>query len=156
MDLAPRFENRLARIDQSTAGIASTRVPTQSAPDGIEPTLCRITLGESSICGGGTDLCLPATVELAPQDQKAQGWVVPWRNLNVLAVQVVRHVGTRFGVPRFVSAVEPGSRSSLIGRITLDMKCGGARSSGNPHATCERPNLRNYGAIPRSDERPAC
>jgi len=65
------------------------------------------------------------------------------------------------------------SRSSLIGLITLDVKCAGARSAGNPHATCDvagagnqftvqlvrhsqrkrgamdRPNLRNHGASPR-------
>ena len=34
-------------------------------------------------------------------------------------------------------AVELGSRSSLIGPITLDVKCAGARSAGNPHATCD-------------------
>ena len=28
-----------------------------------------------------------------------------------------------------------GSRSSLIGPITFDVKCAGARSAGNPHAT---------------------
>ena len=70
-------------------------------------------------------------------------------------------------------AVDLGSRSSLIGPITLDVKCAGARSAGNPHATCDvagagnqftvrlvrhsqrkrgatdRPDLRNYGASPR-------
>jgi hypothetical protein len=30
-----------------------------------------------------------------------------------------------------------GSRSDLIGHITLNVKCAGARSAGNPHATCE-------------------
>ena len=30
-----------------------------------------------------------------------------------------------------------GSRSSPIGLITLDAKCAGARSAGNPHATCD-------------------
>ena len=49
----------------------------------------------------------------------------------------VRHVGTLLGVPCFVSAVKLGSCSNLIGRITLDLKCAGARSAGNPHATCD-------------------
>jgi hypothetical protein len=49
----------------------------------------------------------------------------------------VWHVGTLFGVPRIVSTVDPGSRSSLIGHITPDVKCAGARSAGNPHATCD-------------------
>ena len=85
----------------------------------------------------------------------------------------VRHAGTLLGVPRIVSAVDLGSRSSLIGPITLDVKCAGARSAGNPHATCDvagagnqftvrlvrhsqrkrgatdRADLRNYGASPR-------
>ena len=49
----------------------------------------------------------------------------------------VRHVGTLLGVPCFVSAVELGSRSGLIGLVNLDVKCPGARSAGNPHATCD-------------------
>jgi hypothetical protein len=85
----------------------------------------------------------------------------------------VRHVGTLLGVPRILSAVELGSRSSLIGPIILDVKCAGARSAGNPHATCDvagagnrhtvrlvrhsqrkrgatdRPDLRSDGASPR-------
>ena len=50
---------------------------------------------------------------------------------------VVRSVGTLFGVPCFVSAVKLGSRSGLIGLINFDVKCAGARSAGNPHATCD-------------------
>src|SRR5262249_10646120 len=89
----------------------------------------------------------------------------------------VRQAGTLLGVPRFVSAVELGSRSGRIGRITLDMKCAGARSAGNPLATCDvagagdgftvglvrhsqrkrgatdRLDLRNYGASPYSRSR---
>src|SRR5712692_4187095 len=72
-----------------------------------------------------------------------------------------------------VSTVDLGSRSSLIGPITLEVKCAGARSAGNPPATCDvagagnqltvrivrhsqrkrgatdRPNLRSNGASPR-------
>ena len=82
-------------------------------------------------------------------------------------------LGPLLGVPSFLSAVHLGSRSSLIGLITLDVKCAGARSAGNPHATCDvagagnqltvrlvrhsqrkrgatdRPNLRSNGASPR-------
>ena len=48
------------------------------------------------------------------------------------------HAGTHpTTVPRIVSIVALGSRSDLIGRITLNVKCAGARSAGNPHATCE-------------------
>jgi hypothetical protein len=70
-------------------------------------------------------------------------------------------------------AVSLGSRSGLIGLINLDVKCAGARSAGNPPATCDvagagnqftvrivrhsqrkrgamdRPDLRNNGASPR-------
>jgi len=49
----------------------------------------------------------------------------------------VRQAGTLFGVPRNVSAVVLASRSGVIGRITLDVNCAGARSAGNPHATCD-------------------
>ena len=49
----------------------------------------------------------------------------------------VQHAGTLLGVLRFVSAIELGCRYGLIGRITLGMKCAGARSAGNPHATCD-------------------
>jgi hypothetical protein len=49
----------------------------------------------------------------------------------------VQNARTLFGVPRFISAVELGSRSGLIGFINFDVKCTGARSAGNPHATCD-------------------
>ena len=35
------------------------------------------------------------------------------------------------------SRSSPAAASSLIGRITLDVNCAGARSAGNPHATCD-------------------
>ena len=116
------------------------------------------------------------------EDSAPSGPSVPAFRFRREAVEqgmAVRHAGTLLGVPRFVSAVELGSRSGLIGRITLDMKCAGARSAGNPHATCDvagagipftvrlvrhsqrkrgamdSPNLPNYGASPQSDqERP--
>src|SRR5215467_3293648 len=34
-------------------------------------------------------------------------------------------------------AVVLSSRSKLIGLLNLDAKCAGARSAGNPHATCD-------------------
>ena len=49
----------------------------------------------------------------------------------------VRDPGTLLGVPSIVSAVYLGSRSSVIGLITLGVKCAGARSAGNPHAACD-------------------
>src|SRR5215472_4882623 len=49
----------------------------------------------------------------------------------------LRYVGTLLGVPRIVSAIGLGSRTSASGPITLGVKCAGARSAGNPHATCD-------------------
>jgi len=90
----------------------------------------------------------------------------------------LRYTGTLFGVPRIVSAIGLGSRSGVIGPISLNAKCAGARSAGNPHATCEvagagnrltvrlvrhsqrkrgamdRPHLRSTGASPRPYRRP--
>src|SRR3954467_13081861 len=87
-----------------------------------------------------------------------------------MAVQYIR---TLRGVPRVLSMLRLCSRPTLIGPITLDVKCAGARSAGNPHATCDvagagnqvtvrlvrhsqrkqgatdRPDLRNNGASPR-------
>src|SRR5262245_60691524 len=85
----------------------------------------------------------------------------------------VRDARALRGVPRFLWAVDLGSRSGLIGLITLDVNCAGARSAGNPLATCDvagagnqltvrivrhsqrkrgatdRPDLRSNGASPR-------
>jgi len=49
----------------------------------------------------------------------------------------VWHVGALLGVPRVLSLLRRCSRSTLIGPITLDVKCAGARRAGNPHATCD-------------------
>jgi hypothetical protein len=49
----------------------------------------------------------------------------------------VRNAGTLFGVPRHLWAVDLGSRSGRTGLITLVANCAGARSAGNPHATCD-------------------
>ena len=49
----------------------------------------------------------------------------------------VRDHGALLGVPRLVFTIDLGSRSSVIGPINLDVKCAGARSAGNPHATCD-------------------
>src|ERR1043166_3480271 len=48
----------------------------------------------------------------------------------------VPNLGTLFGVPRFVW-ITLGSRPSMIGLISFAMNCAGARSAGNPHATCD-------------------
>src|ERR1700686_134461 len=110
------------------------------------------------------------------EDSAPSGSGVPASRLRLETVEqgmAVRNAGTLLGVPRIVSTVDLGSRSSLIGPITLDVKCAGARSAGNPHATCDvagagnpftvrivrhsqrkrgamdRPDLRNHGASPR-------
>ena len=111
------------------------------------------------------------------EDSAPSGPGVPTSRLRLEAVEqgmAVRDTGTLLGVPRIVFTIDLGSRSSLIGLITLDVKCAGARSAGNPHATCDvagagnpftvrlvrhsqrkrgataRPNLRNDGASPYS------
>jgi hypothetical protein len=85
----------------------------------------------------------------------------------------VRNPRTLLGVSGFLWTVDLGSRSGLIGLITLDVNCAGARSAGNPLATCDvagagnqltvrivrhsqrkrgamdRPDLRSNGASPR-------
>jgi hypothetical protein len=110
------------------------------------------------------------------EDSATSGAGVQTSRFRLEAVEqgmAVRHVGSLFGVPRFVSTVELGSRSSPIGPINLEVKCAGARSAGNPHATCDvagagnqftvwlvrhsqrkrgatdRPDLRGHGASPR-------
>src|SRR5215218_9276674 len=110
------------------------------------------------------------------EDSASSGPGVPTSRLRLEAVEqgmAVRHTRTLFGVPRVVYVHHLGSRSGLIGHITLDVKCAGARSAGNPHATCDvagagnqftvrlvrhsqrkrgatdRPDLRNHGASPR-------
>src|SRR5262245_62440230 len=41
-----------------------------------------------------------------------------------------------------------GSRSRPIGPITLGVKCAGARSAGNPHATCDVAGAGNGATVP--------
>jgi hypothetical protein len=48
----------------------------------------------------------------------------------------LRNARTLLGVPRLLW-VCLGSRSSPIGLISLTANCAGARSAGNPHATCD-------------------
>src|SRR5215472_18781342 len=85
----------------------------------------------------------------------------------------VRNAGTLLGVSRLLRAAQLGSRPSLIDLINLGVNCAGARSAGNPLATCDvagagnqltvwlvrhsqrkrgatdRPDLRSNGASPR-------
>src|SRR5262249_8158285 len=48
----------------------------------------------------------------------------------------LRHARFVQPVPRLVSVVSD-SGFHTVGLITLDLKCAGARSAGNPHATCD-------------------
>jgi hypothetical protein len=50
---------------------------------------------------------------------------------------VVWDAGTLSSVSSVLCTAVPESRVQSIGRITLEVKCAGARSAGNPHATCE-------------------
>ena len=55
---------------------------------------------------------------------------------------------------RVSAAVKLCSRSRLIGPITLAVKCAGARSAGNPHATCDAAGAGNgVTAIPKRARR---
>src|SRR5215472_6011206 len=110
------------------------------------------------------------------EDSAPSGQGVPASRFRLEAVEqgmAVRDARALRGVPRFLWAVDLGSRSGLIGLITLDVNCAGARSAGNPLATCDvagagnpltvrivrhsqrkrgatdRPNLRSKGASPR-------
>ena len=74
------------------------------------------------------------------EDAASSGSGVPASRLRLEAVEsgmVIRNVGALLGVPRLLCTVALGSRPSLIGPITLDRNCAGARSAGNPHATCD-------------------
>ena len=65
------------------------------------------------------------------EDSAASGAGVPASRFRLEAMEqgmAVRDAGTVFRVPRIVSAVELGSRSGLIGPITLGVKGAGARS----------------------------
>ena len=110
------------------------------------------------------------------EDQAPSGPSVPASRMRLEAVEqgmAVRKARTLLGVSGFLWAVDLGSRSGLIGLITLDVNCAGARSAGNPLATCDvagagnqltvrivrhsqrkrgatdRPDLRSNGASPR-------
>ena len=71
---------------------------------------------------------------------------VPTSRLRLEAVEpgmAVRNVGALLGVPRLLCTVALGSRPRLIGLITLEVNCAGARSAGNPHATCDAAGAGN-------------
>src|SRR5215467_12964784 len=65
---------------------------------------------------------------------------VPTARIRLEAMEqgmALRYAGTLLGVPSVLWAIALGSRSGRIGRISLVVKCAGARSAGNPHATCD-------------------
>ena len=59
------------------------------------------------------------------------------REAQVEQGMAVPRAWTLLGVPSPSWAVPLGSRSSLTGLISLVVICAGARSAGNPHATCD-------------------
>src|SRR5262250_1889015 len=110
------------------------------------------------------------------EDPAPSGPGVPASRMRLEAVgqgMAVRNPRTLLGVSDFLWTVDLGSRSGLISLITLDVNCAGARSAGNPLATCDvagagnqltvrtvrhsqrkrgatdRPDLRSIGASPR-------
>jgi hypothetical protein len=116
------------------------------------------------------------------EDQAPSGQGVPASRIRLEAVgqgMAVQNARTLLGVPGFLWAVDLGSRSGVIGPINLVVNCGGARSAGNPLATCDvagagnqltvrivrhsqrkrgatdRPDLRSNGTSPRPYRRVA-
>src|SRR6516225_10983578 len=110
------------------------------------------------------------------EDSAPSGPGVPASRIRLEAVEqgmAVRRAGTLRGVSRLLRAAQLGSRPSLIDLINLGVNCAGARSAGNPLATCDvagagnqltvwlvrhsqrkrgatdRPDLRSTGASPR-------
>jgi hypothetical protein len=110
------------------------------------------------------------------EDQAPSGPGVSASRIRLEAVEqgmAVRNARTLLGVSSFLWAVEPGSRSGLIGLLHPGVNRAGARSAGNPLATCDaagagtqltvrimrhsqrkrgatdRPDLRSNGASPR-------
>src|SRR5262244_2805791 len=110
------------------------------------------------------------------EDPAPSGPSVPASRMRLEAVgqgMAVRKARTLLGVSGFLWTVDLGSRSGLIVLITLDVNCAGARSAGNPLATCDvagagnqltvrivrhsqrkrgatdRPGLRSNGTSPR-------
>src|SRR5215469_17150512 len=74
------------------------------------------------------------------EDPAPSGPSVPASRMRLEAVgqgMAVRNPRTLLGVSGFLWTVDLGSRSGLIGLITLDVNCAGARSAGNPLATCD-------------------
>ena len=91
------------------------------------------------------------------EDSAPSGSGVPTLGFWLEAVEqgmAVQHAGTLLGVPRIVSTVDLGSRSSLMGLITLDVKCAGARSAGNPLATCDVAGAGNRFTVSASEALP--
>src|SRR5215469_9440493 len=110
------------------------------------------------------------------EDSAPSGPGVPASRIRLEAVEqgmAVRNAGTLLGVSRLLRVAQLGSRPSLIDLINLGVNCAGARSAGNPLATCDvagagnqltvwlvrhsqrkrgatdRPDLRSTGTSPR-------
>src|SRR5215472_10149004 len=74
------------------------------------------------------------------EDPAPSGPGVPASRLRLEAVEqgmAVRNARTLRGVSSFLQTVTLGSRPGLIGLINLLANCAGARSAGNPLATCD-------------------
>src|SRR5215468_8642390 len=74
------------------------------------------------------------------EDSAPSGQGVPASRMRLEAVgqgMAVRNPWTLLGVSGFLWTIDLGSRSGQIGLITLDVNCAGARSAGNPLATCD-------------------
>src|SRR5215471_14780979 len=119
------------------------------------------------------------------EDSAPSGPGVPASRIRLEAVEQGMAVPERWdssrSIPSLLRAAQHGSRPSLIDLINLGVNCAGARSAGNPLATCDvagagdqltvwlvrhsqrkrgatdRPDLRSNGASPRPyrEDRPS-
>ena len=74
------------------------------------------------------------------EDPAQSGQGVPASRFRLEAMEqgmAARYVWTLLGVSSRLRTVDPGSRAGLIGPTVVQAKCAGARSAGNPHATCD-------------------
>src|SRR5258706_10562187 len=85
------------------------------------------------------------------EDQTPSGPGVSASRIRLEAVEqgmAVRNARTLLGVSSFLWAVDPSSRSGLIGLINLGVNWAGARSAGNPLATCDAAGAGKQLSVP--------
>ena len=97
-------------------------------------------LGEV-LCGGPCESLFLVYPRLGGEEDPAPSGQSPTAPRLWMATMepslAVPDAGTLQGVPREQLAAKDGSRAMRIGPISLEAKCAGAPSAGNPHAGCE-------------------